>query len=166
MQQSLFLLETKSSAASTSKTVNEKTATIAVEGTSAETSHQHKLCKSHIISMLFLIIYNNFTVNNFTVLYTARSDLRRVVMALLPYSDWRGLGFVLGLDCQTLDTIQQNNPGEKEAACRMYMLKSWLDGEDEVTRYGGPSWQQLVDSLRKLGQDALAQNIEQEIYRE
>ena len=48
MQQFLFLLETKSSAASTSKTVSEKTVTIAVEGTSAETSHKHQLCKLHI----------------------------------------------------------------------------------------------------------------------
>ena len=44
----IYLLETKSSAASTSKTVSEKTATIAVEGTSAEISHQHQLCKLHI----------------------------------------------------------------------------------------------------------------------
>ena len=48
MQRSLYLLETKSSAASTRKTVSEKTATIAVEGTSAETSHQHQLCKLHL----------------------------------------------------------------------------------------------------------------------
>ena len=48
----------------------------------------------------------------------------------------------------------------------MEMLKSWLDGEDEVTQCGGPTWQQLADSLRHLGQDALAKNIEQEIYRE
>ena len=48
----------------------------------------------------------------------------------------------------------------------MDMLKSWLDGEDEVTQCGGPTWQQLADSLRQLRQDALAENIEQEIYRE
>ena len=71
----------------------------------------------------------------------------------------------LGLDYQTLKSIQENNPGEKEA-CKMDMLKSWLDGEDEVTQCGGPTWQQLADSLRQLRQDALAENIEQEIYRE
>ena len=48
----------------------------------------------------------------------------------------------------------------------MDMLKSWLDGEDEVTQCGGPTWQQLADCLRQLRQDALAENIEQEIYRE
>ena len=40
-----IIIVAKSSAASTSKTVSEKTATIAVEGTSAETSHKHQLCK-------------------------------------------------------------------------------------------------------------------------
>ena len=94
---------------------------------------------------------------------TARSDLRRVVGAVRQYSDWRSLGFELGIDYQTLKSIQENNPGEREAACKMDMLKSWLDGEDEVTQCGGPTWQQLADCLKRLGQDSLAQNIEREI---
>ena len=62
MKQSLclyILLVTKSSAASTSKTVSEKTATITVEGSSAETSHQHQLCKLHIqyIDRLMILLF-------------------------------------------------------------------------------------------------------------
>ena len=53
-----YLLETKSSVASTSKTVSEKTATITVEGTSAETSHQHQLCKLHIQYIDRLMTFN------------------------------------------------------------------------------------------------------------
>ena len=75
------------------------------------------------------------------------------------------LGLELGLDYKTLKSIQENNPGEREA-CKMEMLERWLDQEDEVPKFGGPTWQQLADSLRQLGQDALAENIEQEIYRE
>ena len=97
--------------------------------------------------------------------YTASSDLRRVVRAVRQYSDWMSLGLELGLDYKTLKSIQENNPGEREA-CKMEMLERWLDQEDEVPKFGGPTWQQLADSLRQLGQDALAENIEQEIYRE
>ena len=43
----------------------------------------------------------------------------------------------------------------------MDMLKCWLDGEDEVTQCDGPSWQQLADCLKRLGEDSLAQNIQQ-----
>ena len=71
----------------------------------------------------------------------------------------------LGLDYQTLESIQEKNPGEKED-CKMDMLKSWLDGEDEVAQCGGPTWQQLADCLKQLGQDALAEKVEREIYRE
>ena len=55
MQQSLCLLGTKSSTASTSETVSEKTATITNVGTTAETSHQHKLCKLHLLLILFVL---------------------------------------------------------------------------------------------------------------
>ena len=48
----------------------------------------------------------------------------------------------------------------------MDMLKSWLDGKDEVTQHGGPTWQQLAFCLKQLGQDSLAQNIEQEVNRQ
>ena len=98
------------------------------------------------------------------MLYTASSDLRRVVRAVRDYSDWKSLGLDLGLDYQTLTSIQENNPGEKEA-CKMDMLKSWLDGEDEVTQCGGPTWEQLAVCLRNLGQDPLAETIEREFVR-
>ena len=71
------------------------------------------------------------------------------------FNDWRSLGFELRLDYQTLEVIQENNPGEREA-CKIDMLKCWLDGEDDVTQHGGPSWPQLADCLNRLGQDSLA----------
>ena len=81
-------------------------------------------------------------------------------MAVRQYSDWKSLGLYLGLDYQTIKSIEENNPGEREA-CKMEMLKRWLDGEDVVDQCSGPTWQQLADSLRQLGQDALAENIDQ-----
>ena len=101
-----------------------------------------------------------WTDNNFIVLFTARSNLRHVVRVVVSQlSDWMSLGLELGLEYQTLKTIQENNLGDKNA-CKIDMLKSWLDGEDEVTKLHGPTWQQLADGLRQLGQDTLAEKIE------
>ena len=90
--------------------------------------------------------------------YTAPSDLQDVVGAIRQYSDWRNLGSELGLDHQTLETIQ-------EKACKKEMLESWLVGKDKVIQCGGPTWQQLADCLRQLGQDPLAKTIDQEFVR-
>ena len=118
-------------------------------------SHQ-RLCKLTLFITLKLII---------TILYTACSDLLHVVRLIRQFTDWRSLGLELGLRYRTLQDIQQKNPGENSkqasAACQMDMLKCWLDGEDDVTQCGGPTWQQLANSLKRLEQDSLARDIEQ-----
>ena len=119
-------------------------------------SHQ-RLCKLTLFITLKLIII--------TILYTAHSDLLHVVRLIRQFTDWRSLGLELGLRYRTLQDIQQNNPGENSkqasAACQMDMLKCWFDGEDDVAQCGGPTLQQLANSLKRLEQDSLAHDIEQ-----
>ena len=46
------------------------------------------------------------------------------------------------------------------------MLEHWLDGKDQVTECGGPTWQQLADCLKQLEEDSLAQDIEEQYCRD
>ena len=78
-----------------------------------------------------------------------RSDLYHVLRVIGQFNDWRSLGSLLGLRYQTLQQIQHNNPpGEnQQRACQIEMVNYWLDGEDDVIQYGGPTLQQLTDCL-------------------
>ena len=77
------------------------------------------------------------------------------------YSDWESLGLLLGLESATLEAIGVKNLG-KEQACKRKMLEHWLDGKDQVTEFGGPTWQQLADCLKQLKEDSLAQDIDEQ----
>ena len=90
-----------------------------------------------------------------------RSSLRRVFGLLTQYSDWESLGLLLGLESATLEAIKADNSGKKQA-CKREMLENWLDGKDQVTECGGPTWRQLADCLKQLGEDSLAQVIEEQ----
>ena len=78
-----------------------------------------------------------------------RSDLNHVLRVIGQFNDWWTLGSLLGLRYQTLKQIQHNNPpGEdQQRACLIEMVNCWLDGEDDVIQYGGPTLQQLTDCL-------------------
>ena len=80
------------------------------------------------------------------------------------YSDWESLGLVLGLELVTLEAIEAKNSG-KEQACKRKMLEHWLDGKDQVTERGGPTWKQLAYCLKQLKEDSLAQDIEEHYCR-
>ena len=96
--------------------------------------------------------------------FTDRSSLRRVFSILTQYSDWKSLGLLLGLESATLEAIKADNSGKKQA-CKREMLEHWLDGKDQVTECGGPTWQQLADCLKQLEEDSLAQDIEEQYCR-
>ena len=90
-----------------------------------------------------------------------RSSLRRVFGLLTQYSDWESLGLLLGLESATLEAIKADNSGKKQA-CKRKMLEHWLDGKDQVTECGGPTWRQLTDCLKQLEEDTLAKDIEEQ----
>ena len=57
---------------------------------------------------------------------------------------WQSIGIALRLDPDILDGIQIMNNAEPQA-CMSSMLTKWLKRNYNVTRFGEPTWQWLVD---------------------
>ena len=74
------------------------------------------------------------------------------------FSDWFHLGTCLGLRTHTLASIREMHVADP-GSCKAVMIKKWLQGIDDVSVAGGPSWQQLADVLESLGQVRKAQKI-------
>ena len=69
------------------------------------------------------------------------------------------LGLYLGLLPGTLDVIKENNKGDVNASLRE-CLKTWLQQADDVKSVGLPSYYSLIQALRKLGENAVADGID------
>ena len=77
-------------------------------------------------------------------------------------TDWESLGLELGLHFSTLETIKIEEK-ERIRKCKMRMLVAWLKKTDNVSSYQGPSWQQLIKSLRAIEENSLADDIERRL---
>ena len=75
---------------------------------------------------------------------------------------WEFLGLELGLCHSTLETIKINERGQVKQ-CMMRMLVAWLKKTDNVSCCHGPSWQQLIESLRAIEENSLADDIERRL---
>ena len=69
------------------------------------------------------------------------------------------LGLYLGLYAPTLDYITKNNKGDA-SSCLGRCVASWLARDDRV---GVPSYDTLIQALRELGENAVADGIERDI---
>ena len=78
--------------------------------------------------------------------------------ALHNLTDWMNLGLELGLYYPTLEAIEKEKRGNI-SECKMKMLAMWLQRRDNVTQMGVPSWSVLVDALRRMGENDLADKI-------
>ena len=80
------------------------------------------------------------------------------------YSDdhYHDLGLYLGLHPNTLDVIKENNKGDV-SSCLRECLVAWLQQADDVKSKGGPSYESLMQALRELGENAVADGIEEDI---
>ena len=78
---------------------------------------------------------------------------------LKDYNNWFQLGIKLGLRYQTLENIDTQRRGNV-GNCTMDMLASWLKQQDNVSSKNGPTYQQLIESLSKLGENSLVCEIE------
>ena len=72
------------------------------------------------------------------------------------------LGLHLGLLRRTLDVIEANNKGDV-SSCLRECLVAWLRRDDDVKSKGGPSYDTLIQALRKMGENAVADGIERDI---
>ena len=72
------------------------------------------------------------------------------------YNNWWQLGIELGLLYPTLENIDTQRRGNV-GNCTMDMLASWLKQQDNVSSNNGPTYQQLIESLSKLGENSLVE---------
>ena len=86
-------------------------------------------------------------------------DLVDVLNIVSGVVEWENLGLQLGLLYNTLMTIRRDEKGET-ANCKRVMLASWLEKNDNVTKSGGPSWEQLATALRNINKLRLAEEVE------
>ena len=68
-------------------------------------------------------------------------------------SKWENIGILLGIDDGPLSKIKADNHGES-GDCLREMLRVWLKKVDPP-----PSWNLLVDALKSLGEEKLAQEL-------
>ena len=71
------------------------------------------------------------------------------------------LGLHLGLSARTLDIIKENNPRDVKS-CLRECLKAWLEQADDVKSNGSPTHYSLIKALRKMGKNAVADEIDKE----
>ena len=84
--------------------------------------------------------------------------LCKVLGEISDVSDWFLLGAHLGLKPCTLATIRLAHVADP-GSCKVVMIEKWLQGADDVSVVGGPSWQQLADVLKSMGYVRQAQKI-------
>ena len=68
-------------------------------------------------------------------------------------SNWENIGILLGIDDGLLSKIKADNHGES-GNCLREMLRVWLKKVDPP-----PSWNLLVDTLKSLGEEKLAEEL-------
>ena len=75
------------------------------------------------------------------------------------------LGLHLGLSSRTLDIIAKENGGDVNS-CLRRCLKAWLERADDVKRNGDPTYYSLIQAMRKIEQNSVADGIEKESMSE
>ena len=88
--------------------------------------------------------------------------MKFVKSLLSNFTDWESLGLELGLYYPTLEAIKIEEK-EQVRKCMMKMLVAWLKKTDDVSCYHGPSWQQLIKSLRAIEENGLADDIKRRL---
>ena len=77
------------------------------------------------------------------------------------FNRWKALGLQLGINYITLDNIKSEE--EKVQDRLMEMLAAWLKKQDNVV---DPTWKQLIDSLKEIGENGLAEKIEAKVTKQ
>ena len=61
-------------------------------------------------------------------------------------SKWKLIGVGFGLKLSKLDEIEEKNRGDP-MKCFLYVLTSWLNRNYNTSKFGEPSWRQVVKVL-------------------
>ena len=65
---------------------------------------------------------------------------------------WKDVGLQLGLLPATLEAIDKSSDGRVDQ-CLYSVLTKWLQGDGNVVRKGGISWNGLIQALKCVGAD-------------
>lgn len=84
-------------------------------------------------------------------------DLREVVLAIQNENRWEQLALNLELAQNIIDEIRHNF--RDIGRCRQEMVSRWLQKSPNVTH---PSWKTMVEALKILGNNALADRVADE----
>ena len=92
--------------------------------------------------------------------YIGTGDLNDVCKAVSDCVEWNGLGLELGLKHSTLQEIEIDKRG-KNSHCRRDMIAAWLRNskKDKVMKKGRPTWKQLIQALKNIGEISLGEEI-------
>ena len=74
--------------------------------------------------------------------------------------EWMGLGLELGLKYLILQEIEIKRPRDVPS-CRRDMIAAWLRNskKDKVMKKGRPTWKQLIQALKNIGEISLSEEI-------
>ena len=86
------------------------------------------------------------------------SSLPDLLSSLRQLVDWKSLGLELGLFHSTLQVIEDEQRG-RVRRCIMEMVSEWLKQRDNVRKRGTSSWRRLVNALRRVGEDRIAEEV-------
>ena len=79
-------------------------------------------------------------------------------------STWRDLCLSLGLNKETLNTIEEDKSDSNE--CFTTCLHKWLNRVDQVDSKGGATKSSLVRALKSIGQKTVAEGIDSITFTE
>lgn len=79
-------------------------------------------------------------------------------------NNWKDIGLELGISYDTIEAIEIHRR-ERVCDCKRDLLARWLKQEDSVLKEGGPSWEQLVQALRRIGEECVAKQVEDDVMR-
>ena len=85
-------------------------------------------------------------------------DLCDVLAVIHDLNYWKELGLQLGLLYPSLERIDLEQRG-RIASCKIEMLSAWLQGQDNVSQNGVPSWSVLRAALKRMGEHETADRI-------
>ena len=105
---------------------------------------------THLVFIIILIIAGIDDLND---VLTPLSDT---------FNQWQLLGLKLGISYTRLDRIKKEQK-EMIQSCLMEMLAAWLKHMDKAVN---PTWKQLIESLKGMGENDLADKIEKEIAKD
>ena len=124
--------------------------------TDGEIEHERRILNTtlgNLTHLVFIIILIIAGIDDLNDVLTHLSDT---------FNQWQLLGLKLGISYTRLDNIETEQRGMVQS-CLMKMLAAWLKRMDKAVN---PTWKKLIESLKEMGENGLADKIEREIAKD